>query len=73
MSRTPHDEVKLYLKINSLVARNLTIMSVFRRVTVTMEDAQIVDRYLVEKIWDDVCLVACRLLSISLAIMTISR
>ena len=55
--RTSYDEVKSYLKKNSLLARGLTIFDVLHPTTGTIRDprhVQVIDRYVLAKVWDDV-------------------
>jgi hypothetical protein len=55
--RTAYDEVKSYLKKNSLLAKGLTIFDVLYPTTANIKDprhVQIIDRYVLAKVWDDV-------------------
>jgi hypothetical protein len=55
--RTPYDEIKSYLRKNSLVAKGLTIFDVLYPTTVTVKEPhhiQVIDRYVLAKVWDDV-------------------
>ncbi|CAF4207748.1 unnamed protein product, partial [Adineta steineri] len=54
---TPYDEVKAYLKKNSLVAKGLTIFDVLYPTSVTVKEPrhiQVIDRYVLSKVWDDI-------------------
>lgn len=55
--RNALDEVKHYLKKNSVTARSLTILDVIHPTTSPIKDPerlQIIDRYVMAKVWDDV-------------------
>ncbi len=55
--RKPFDQVKAYLKKNSLVSKGLTIFDVLQPVSVTVKEpqhVQVIDRYALAKVWDDV-------------------
>lgn len=55
--RNALEEVKVYLKKNSLTARSLTIVDVVHPTTMPIKDPeriQIIDRYVMAKVWDDV-------------------
>ncbi|CAF3863314.1 unnamed protein product, partial [Adineta steineri] len=54
---TPFDEVKSYLRKNSLVTKGLTIFDVLYPTTITIKEPthiQIIDRYVLSKVWDDI-------------------
>ncbi|CAF1294902.1 unnamed protein product [Adineta ricciae] len=56
-SRTAYDDVKSYLKKNSLVAKGLTIFDVLHPTSVTVKEPrhiQVIDRYVLAKVWDDI-------------------
>lgn len=49
--------MKAYLKKNSLVAQGLTIFDVLQPTSVRVKDPehiQVIDRYVLAKVWDDV-------------------
>ena len=51
--------MKSYLKKNSLLAKGLTIFDVLYPTSVTVKDprhVQVIDRYVLAKVWDDVSL-----------------
>ncbi|CAF4808159.1 unnamed protein product, partial [Rotaria sp. Silwood2] len=53
----PLDEVKSYLKRNSLVSKHLTIFDVLHPMSVTVKQrhhVQVIDRYVLAKVWDDI-------------------
>ncbi|CAF4545963.1 unnamed protein product [Rotaria sp. Silwood1] len=55
--RTPYNEVKSYLKKNSLVSKGLTIFDVLYPTSITVKDPhhiQVIDRYVLAKVWDDI-------------------
>jgi hypothetical protein len=57
LNRTPFNEVKSYLKKNSLYAKGLTIFDVLYPTTVTIKEPrliQVIDRSVLAKVWDDV-------------------
>jgi hypothetical protein len=57
LTRTPYDEVKLYLKKNSLVSKGLTIFDVLQPTSIPIKQPlhiQVIDRYVLAKVWDDV-------------------
>ncbi|CAF1389296.1 unnamed protein product [Adineta ricciae] len=54
---TPYDEVKAYLKKNSLVNRGLTILDVLYPTSITIKQpayVQVIDRHVLAKVWDDI-------------------
>ncbi|CAF3336880.1 unnamed protein product [Rotaria sp. Silwood1] len=54
---TPFNEVKSYLKKNSLVSKHLTIFDVLHPMSVTVKEPhhiQVIDRYVLAKVWDDI-------------------
>ncbi len=56
-NRTPYDELKSFLKKNSLVAKGLTIFDVLYPTSITVKEphhVQVIDRYVLAKVWDDV-------------------
>ena len=55
--RNALEEVKIYLKRNSVTARSLTILDVVHPTTSPIKDPeriQIIDRFVMAKVWDDV-------------------
>ena len=57
INRTPYEEIKSYLKKNSLVSKGLTIFDVLHPTSVTVKEphhVQVIDRYILAKVWDDV-------------------
>ena len=60
-NRTAFDEVRSYLKKNSLVAKRLTIFDVLHPTSVNIREPQhiqVIDRYVLSKVWNDVSLFA---------------
>jgi hypothetical protein len=56
--RTPYAEVKLYLKKKSLVRQGLTLFDVLHPTLATIKQpqhVQVIDRYVLARVWDDVC------------------
>ncbi|UJR25800.1 hypothetical protein I4U23_007150 [Adineta vaga] len=54
---TPYDEVKSYLRKNSLVTKGLTLFDVLYPTTITVKEPthiQVIDRYVLAKVWDDI-------------------
>jgi len=56
-NRTAYDDVKAYLRKNSLVSKGLTIFDVLQPTSITVREPQyiqVIDRYVLSKVWDDV-------------------
>ncbi|CAF0845592.1 unnamed protein product, partial [Didymodactylos carnosus] len=53
---TPDDEVTLFLKKNSLIAKHLTIFDILQPSVFTVKPGfvQLIDRYVISKVWDDI-------------------